>query len=97
MNAPNAENNNIIVVDDDDSKGVHFNEYETIFDMGDEEGHHIRPTTFPELENRPPEEEDEEESLKILDEEGEPLGLDDADDISSIASHQELDDFDVLN
>ncbi len=96
MEAPSKNSENIIVVDDDDSRGVHFNEYETIFDMGDEDGHHIQPTTFPELENRPPEEDDE-ESLKILDDIGEPLSSDDVDDISSIASHQELDDFDVLN
>jgi hypothetical protein len=48
------------------------------------------------LENRPPEEDDEDESLKILDDIGEPLGSDDVDDISSIVSHTELDDFDTL-
>jgi hypothetical protein len=101
MNASSTKNPissdpNLIIVDDDDSKGVHFNEYETIFDMGDEDGHHIQPTTFPQLENRPPEEDDDEESLKILDDIGSPLGSDDVDDISSIVSHTELDDFDEL-
>lgn len=100
MNAPSTENPiasdpNVIVVDDDNSRGVHFNEYETIFDMGDEDGHHIQPTTFHELENRATEEDDE-ESLKILDDIGSPLGSDDVDDISSIVSHTELDDFDEL-
>jgi len=103
MNAPSMENKivapadpNVIVVDDVDSRGVTFNEYETIFDMGDDDGHHMQPTTFPEMENRPPEEDDDEESLKILDDIGEPLGADDLDDIASVASHTELDDFDTL-
>lgn len=87
---------NVIIVDDVDSRGVTFNEYETIFDMGDDDGHHMQPTTFPEMENRPPEEEDDEESLKILDDIGEPLGDGDVDDISSVASHTEIDDFDEL-
>ena len=87
---------NVIVVDDVDSRGVTFNEYETIFDMGDDDGHHMQPTTFPELENRPPEEEDEDESLKILDDIGEPLGDGDLDDIGG-ETITGLDDFDELN
>ncbi len=80
---------NIIVVDDDDrrNRNVHFNEYETIFDMGDEDGHIMQPTTFPELENRPPEDEDddeEDECIKILEETGVPLGDDDFDNPDSI-------------
>ncbi len=101
MNAPSTDNPittdpNVIVVDDIDSRGVTFNEYETIFDMGDDDGHHMQPTTFPELENRPPEEEDDEESLKILDDIGEPLGDGDLDDIGG-ETVTGLDDFDELN
>jgi hypothetical protein len=78
---------NIIVVDDDDkrNRNVHFNEYETIFDMGDEDGHIMQPTTFPELENRPPEDDEEDdECIKILEETGVPLGDDDFDNPDSI-------------
>ena len=70
---------NIIVVDDDGGRNVHFNEYETIFDMDDENGHIMQPTTFPELENRPSEDEDEDECIQILEETGVPLEDDDFD------------------
>ncbi len=85
-NKPPAQN--IIFVDEDrKSKGVIFNEYETIFDIDDEDGHHMQPTTFPELENRPPEDDDEEdESLEILDEVGTPLGDADFDDPNDFAT-----------
>ncbi len=96
----NVTKQDVIVVDDDEArKNVSFNEYETIFDMDNEDGHHIQPTTFPELENRPPEEDEEDESLKIIDDVATPLTDDDFDDPSDLDGRGEqlaFDDFDEL-
>ena len=99
----NVTKQNVIVVDDEEVKrNVSFNEYETIFDIDNEDGHHIQPATNPELENRPPEDdedEDEDESLKILDDEATPLTDDDFDDPNELGSEEAMafDDFDELD
>jgi hypothetical protein len=81
LEAPQSDNDtntqNIIVVDDQPRRNVSFNEYETIFDLDGEEGHKMQPTSFHERQEEPSDDEDEQESLKILDEVGVPLDADD--------------------
>jgi hypothetical protein len=70
---------NVIVIDDQPRRNVSFNEYETIFDLDGEDGHKMQPTSFHERPDGGDEqdEEEESESLQILDEVGVPLGDDD--------------------
>lgn len=79
---PQSENDensqNIIVVDDQPRRNVSFNEYETIFDLDGEDGHKMQPTSFHERLEEPSDDDDEDqESLQILDEVGVPLDADD--------------------
>jgi hypothetical protein len=80
--APQPDNDtntqNIIVVDDQPRRNVSFNEYETIFDLDGEEGHKMQPTSFHERQDEISDDDDEDqESLQILDEVGVPLDADD--------------------
>lgn len=72
-----SDEQNIIVVDDQPRRNVSFNEYETIFDLDGEDGHKMQPTSFHERLEEPSSDDEDQESLQILDDVGVPLDADD--------------------